>query len=150
MSEAKKKKRQYSAEYIKYGFIQSRTNPSSPIYERQRCDLLLKYGKKVRSSPTLSTLFSAASEQDNDGLRASYNISLLTAKTGKPHTIREDLILPAIKEVITTVLHKLAADIIRKIPLSNSSVQRLIYEMAENIEKSLCNHLKTSIFNSVG
>lgn len=31
MSEAKKKKRQYSVEYIKYGFIQSRTNPSSPM-----------------------------------------------------------------------------------------------------------------------
>lgn len=31
MSEAKKKKRQYSAEYIKYGFIQSRSNLSSPM-----------------------------------------------------------------------------------------------------------------------
>ncbi|VVC46108.1 Hypothetical protein CINCED_3A019099 [Cinara cedri] len=103
------------------------------IYERQRCDLLSKYGKKVRSSqPTLSTLFSAVSKQVNDG--ASYNISLLIAKTGKPHTIGEDLILPAIKKVITTVLHKPAADINRKILLSNSSVQRRIDEMAENIE----------------
>lgn len=31
MPEVKKKKRQYSAKYIKYGFIQSRTNPSSPM-----------------------------------------------------------------------------------------------------------------------
>ncbi|KAH1022260.1 hypothetical protein HUJ04_011684 [Dendroctonus ponderosae] len=53
--------------------------------------------------------------------------------TSKPHTIGETLILPAIKEVITTVLHKPGADIIRKIPLSNSS--------------SLCNHLKTSKFS---
>lgn len=45
------------------------------------------------------------------------------------------------------MLHKPAADIIRKIPLSNSSVQRRIDEMAENIEESLCNHLKTCQFS---
>ncbi|KAL4142078.1 hypothetical protein QTP88_004606 [Uroleucon formosanum] len=158
MSEAKKTIQ--CGLYIKYGFIQSRTNLSSPMClicqktfsnETMKPSRLLDNFNKMNSAqPTLSMLFSAASEQDNDGLRASYNISLLTAKTGKPHTIGEDLILPTIKEVITTVLHKLAADIIRKIPLSNSSVQRRIYEMAENIEESLCNHLKTSIFNSMG
>ena len=31
MSEAKKKRRQYSAEYIKYGFIENPTNPFSPM-----------------------------------------------------------------------------------------------------------------------
>lgn len=103
--------------------------------------------KKYEIQPTISKLFSSASKQDDDGLRASYNISLLIAKTGKPHTIGEDLILPAVKEVITTVLHKPAADIIRKIPLSNSSVQRRIDEMAENIEKSLCNHLQNCQFS---
>lgn len=45
------------------------------------------------------------------------------------------------------MLHKPAADIVRKIPLSNSSVQRRIDEMAENIEESLCNHLKTCQFS---
>lgn len=81
--------------------------------------------KRYVAQLTLSTLFSAASKQDdNDRFRASYNISLLISKTGKPHNIGEDLILPAIKKVITTVLHKPAADTIRKIPLSNSSVQR--------------------------
>ncbi|GBP24961.1 Protein ZBED8 [Eumeta japonica] len=103
--------------------------------------------KKHNAQPSVSKLFSVAAKQDDDGLRASYNISLLIAQTGKPHTIGETLILPAIKEVITTVLHKPAADIIRKIPLSNSSVQGRIDEMAENIEESLCNHLKTSKFS---
>lgn len=31
MSEAKKKRRQYSVDYIKYGFIVNPTNPSSPM-----------------------------------------------------------------------------------------------------------------------
>ncbi|KAL4090872.1 hypothetical protein QTP88_025634 [Uroleucon formosanum] len=162
MSETKKKKRQYSTEYIKYGFIQSRTNSSSPMclicqktfsneamkpsrfldhFNKMNSDMKDKdmtyfqnMEKKYVAQPTLSMLFSAASKQDDDGLR-------------KPHIIGEDLILPAIKEVITTVLHKPAADIIRKIPLSNSSVQRRIDEMAENIKESLCNHLKTCQFS---
>ncbi|CAK1601430.1 unnamed protein product [Parnassius mnemosyne] len=104
--------------------------------------------KKHNAQPSVSKLFSVVAKQDDDGLRASYNISLLIAQTGKPDTIGETLILPAIKEVITTVIHKPAADIIRKIPLSNSSVERLIDEMDENIEGSLCNHLKTSQFSS--
>jgi len=74
------------------------------------------------------------------------DISLLIANAGKPHTIGEELILPAIKEVINTVLHKPASDIIRKIPLSNNSVQR-IDEMGEDVENSLCNHLKTCQFS---
>jgi len=34
-----------------------------------------------------------------------------------------------------------------KIPLSNNSVQRIINEMAEDVENSLCNHLKTYEFS---
>lgn len=67
--------------------------------------------KKYTVHQTISKLLSAASKQDDDGLRASYNISLLIAKTGKPHTIGEDFILPAVKKVLTTVLRKPAADI---------------------------------------
>ncbi len=63
-------------------------------------------------------------KQDDNGLRSSYNISLLITQTCKPYTIGEELILPAIKEVITTVLHKPVADVIRKIPLNKSSAQR--------------------------
>ncbi|XP_023221924.1 zinc finger protein 800-like [Centruroides sculpturatus] len=46
--------------------------------------------EKHSRRPTLAGMFSAASKQD--GLRASYNISLLIGKSGKLHTIREELI----------------------------------------------------------
>ena len=77
----------------------------------------------------------------------SNHISLLIAKAGKPHTIGEELILPVIKEVINTVVHKPASDIIRKIPLSNNLVQRRIDEMGEGVENSLCYHLKKCQFS---
>jgi hypothetical protein len=94
--------------------------------------------KEQRSRrPTLAGMFSAASKQDDDGLRASYNISLLIAKSGKPHTIGEEFILPAVSEVLHTALHKPPSDIIKKIPLSNNTVQRQIDEMSEDVESSL-------------
>ncbi|KAE9528709.1 hypothetical protein AGLY_012284 [Aphis glycines] len=86
-------------------------------------------------------------QQDDDGLRALYNISLLIAKSGKPHTIGKGLILPAINEVIKTMLHKPAFDIIKKIPLSNNTVQRRIDEMAQSVEELLCAFLKATKFS---
>lgn len=83
----------------------------------------------------------------DDGLRASYNILLLIAKSGKLHTIGEKLILPAVEEVLKTVLHKPASDIIKRIPLSNNTVERRIDEMSSDIESFLCNYLQTTHFS---
>jgi hypothetical protein len=101
---------------------------------------------KFQKRPTLSNMFCSASQQKTDGLRASYNISLLISKSGKPHTIGEELILPAVSEVLSTVLHKSPHDIIKTIPLSNNSVQRCIDELAENLEDTLCSILRTTEF----
>ncbi|CAH2010177.1 unnamed protein product, partial [Acanthoscelides obtectus] len=76
--------------------------------------------------PTLDRIFASTSQRNDDGLRASYNISLLIAKSGKPHTIGEKLILSAVEEVLKTVLHKPASDIIKRIPLSNNTVENYL------------------------
>ncbi|CAH2000628.1 unnamed protein product [Acanthoscelides obtectus] len=75
---------------------------------------------KFQKRPTLDRMFASTSQRNDDGLLASYNISLLIAKSGKPHTIGEKLILPAVEEVLKTVLHKPASDIIKRIPLTLS------------------------------
>ncbi|CAH2009376.1 unnamed protein product [Acanthoscelides obtectus] len=106
---------------------------------------------KFQESPTLDRMFASTSQRndddDDDGLRASYNISLLIAKSGKPHTIGEKLILPAVEEVLKTVLHKPASDIIKRIPLSNNTVERRIDEMSSDIVSFLCNYLQTTHFS---
>ncbi|CAH1970679.1 unnamed protein product [Acanthoscelides obtectus] len=99
---------------------------------------------KFQKRPTLDKMFASTSQRNDDDLRACYNISLLTAKSGKPHTIREKLILPAVEEVLKTVLHKPASDIIQRIPLSNNTVERHIDEMSSDIESFLCNYLQTT------
>ncbi|CAH1973218.1 unnamed protein product [Acanthoscelides obtectus] len=97
--------------------------------------------------PTLDRMFASTSQRNDDGLRASYNISLLIANSGKPHTIGEKLILPAVEEVLKTVLHKPASAIVKRIPLSNNTVERRIDEMSSDIESFLCNYLQTTHFS---
>ena len=92
-------------------------------------------------------MFGKVDKQNIDGLVASYNISLLIAKTGKPHTIGEKLILPAIQEVVTTVMHANGRSVVQSIPLSNDTVARRINMMATDVENSLCNILRTTEFS---
>ncbi|GBP40987.1 Protein FAM200B [Eumeta japonica] len=53
--------------------------------------------EKYEKILTVHSMFSSTSESNDDGLRVSYSISLLIAKSGKPHTIGEQLILPAVE-----------------------------------------------------
>ncbi|KAJ8909724.1 hypothetical protein NQ315_016770 [Exocentrus adspersus] len=114
--------------YLKFGFLHQRQikdcpyafyatvlsndsmKPSKLEDHLKRChpdkiDKDLKYfqtlKEKYEKSPTVHSMFASTSQSNDDGLRASYNISLLIAKSGKPHTIGEQLILPAIEENYT-------------------------------------------------
>ncbi|KAK5641074.1 hypothetical protein RI129_009621 [Pyrocoelia pectoralis] len=110
----KKKCRQYNIQYLKYGFTQSPTNQLLPMClicqkvfsneamkpsrlqehlnkihaDKKDKDLSYFQGleKKYLKQPTISNLFASCSKQEDDGLRASYNISLLIAKAGKQQT----------------------------------------------------------------
>ena len=68
-------------------------------------------------------MFTSSSKNSDDGLKASYNISLVIAKAGKPHTIGEELILPAVKEFIKIVLHKSPEQVIKSIQWQLSSTK---------------------------
>lgn len=87
---------------------------------------------------SVSGLLAASSKKFDDSLIASYNISKLIAASGKAHTIGEELILPAVKEILETVLlHSASQNVLRKVPLSNDTVRRRIDEMVEDVETSL-------------
>ena len=92
-------------------------------------------------------MLTSSSKNSDDGLKASYHISLMITKAGKPHTIGEELILPAVKEVIKTVLHKSPEKVIKSIPLSDNSIQRRVDKMAENVEGILNKMLMTTEFS---
>ena len=106
---SKKKRRQYSVEYLKYGFIQSPTNPQQPMclvceknfsYEVMKPSRLLEHLQKIhpdKSGKTLAffhslrdqflkrktkNMFTSSLKNSDDNLKAFYNISLLIAKAG--------------------------------------------------------------------
>ncbi|GBP32169.1 Protein ZBED8 [Eumeta japonica] len=110
----------------------------------------LKYSqtlkKKYEKRPTVHNMFSSTSESNDDGLRVSCNISLLIAKSGKPRNIGEQLVSPTVEEVLKTVLHKSSFDILKRIPLSNNTVQRRVDEMSSD-ESFLCDYLRTTHFS---
>lgn len=170
---AKKKCRQYSQEYLKYGFIPSVTNDTMPLcllcektfsndamkpakmkdhLERVHSDKKnkdLDYFKtlkeKFKNQSNIKNFFKAPASADSEGgLKASYNISLMIAKKGKAHTIGEEIIIPAIKEVIETVMKKDSHTVLKNLPLSNNTVQRRIDEMADDVEKTLASELRDS------
>ncbi|KRX30934.1 SCAN domain-containing protein 3, partial [Trichinella sp. T9] len=57
--------------------------------------------EKIRNQPNLKSFFKAPG-----GLKASYTISLNIAKKAQSYTIGEEIVIPAIKEVIETVMKK--------------------------------------------
>ena len=93
-------------------------------------------------------MFSNSSQQNDDGLHASYNLFLMIARKGKPHTIGEELISPSVKKILDTVLHhKVSSTVIKSNPLSNNTVQRRVDQMATDIEDSLCSIMRNKEFS---
>lgn len=68
---------------------------------------------------------------------ASYQIAELIAKSGKPHTIAEELIVPAAVQMCKTMLGESAAKTIGSIPVTNKTIIRRISDMSENIQDNL-------------
>ncbi|KAG0441374.1 Protein ZBED8 [Dictyocoela muelleri] len=101
---------------------------------------------RFESRLTINKIFSNAGSRKESGLIASFEISKLIAKNGKPHTIGENLILPALKVLIRNCTNLDSENILDSIPLSNSSVSRRIDEMADYIEEELISHLRNVKF----
>lgn len=76
-------------------------------------------------------------------LEASFKVAELLAKKMKPHTTGEDIIIPACKIIVETILGQDAGDQISKVPLSNNTISRRIYEMSLNINEQVIDKIKT-------
>lgn len=174
MAAKKIKCRQYSIEYLSYGFIPSPTNAQLPMCllceqvfsnEAMKPSRLKEHLNKIHPDKadkerpffqalkekhgrsTISSLFARKTTQTDSGLVASYNISLLIAKCGQSFTIGEKLVLPSIKEAISTVMERDPTQVLKSIPLSNDTVARRIDEMGADTEEQLCAILRETPFS---
>lgn len=66
------------------------------------------------------------------------------AKLKKPHTIAEDLILPAAMDMVREVLDQSAAGTLKSVPLSNDAVSRQIEDMSDDIIQQTAARIKAS------
>ena len=78
-------------------------------------------------------------------LKALYLVATHIAKTKKPFTIGEKLILPSIKDLCRELLGEVAVKKIEHLPSSASTVTTCIEEIAEDIETQLLETINTSL-----
>ncbi|GFW42311.1 DUF4371 domain-containing protein [Trichonephila clavipes] len=77
---------------------------------------------------------------------ASYEIAELIAVNLKPHNLAEEIILPACRKIVKTMIGGSADIDICKTPLSNDTIHRRIKDMSENIEQNTAKTLANSNF----
>uniref|UniRef100_A0A1B6ISX9 Uncharacterized protein n=1 Tax=Homalodisca liturata TaxID=320908 RepID=A0A1B6ISX9_9HEMI len=90
--------------------------------------------------------FSKHSKANSDALLASFKVAYHIAKCKKPHTIAEELILPAAVDMAKIMIGEDAGKQLLKIPLSNNTISRRIDDISEDINKQLINSLRGKEF----
>ena len=80
---------------------------------------IIEFGKKQETR-----------DNNRKTLKVSYIVSEMIAKVGKPHTIAERLVKPAMLICAKELIGEQAANILQKIPSSDDTVKRRQDEMA--------------------
>ena len=80
-------------------------------------------------------------------LLASYLVAYGIAKCKKPHSIAEEIILPAAIDLASTIIGEGAAEKLKLVPLSNDTVCRRIGDMALDIHDQLIDRMKKREFS---
>ena len=165
----KLKSRNYNKEYIKLGFTATSDVPQLPLcflcgevltnhcmkpsllkrhLQQQHSHLTKKapafFEAKLREFEKNRATIKKSSTVSTRALEASYNVALLVAKRKKPHTIAEDLILPAAISLVKTMVSDEAANIINCVPLSNNTISRRIADMAVDIIQQVVSLVKNA------
>ena len=72
-------------------------------------------------------------QQNMAAIEASYLVALKIAKAKKPHTIAEELLQPATKDIVRVMLETEYVNTFNTISLSNNTVSRRIDNMSADI-----------------
>lgn len=111
------------------------------ILECKACALLFLFVSHVFICKCI--IFYVSSVNDSV-LLASYKVAYRVAKTGKPHTTAENLILPAALDMVEIMVGKQEADKLKSIPLSDNTISRRINDMANDIPEQIVENVKIS------
>ena len=90
------------------------------------------FHRLLRTSEKQTQLFKSELVNEGRYTRASFEASLVIAKSKKPYNIGEEQILPAAIKMSEIVHGKKEANEMRKIPLSNNTAERRLSEISED------------------
>jgi hypothetical protein len=79
-------------------------------------------------------------------LPASYKVAHRIAKCKKPHTIAEELILPAAVNTVNSMISESAGKLLLKVPFSNNTISHRIQHIMEDLNNQLIEKLKGKEF----
>lgn len=165
------KLRKYIEDYIKYGFVESASDPGKPQclicnrilsnealkpaklerhMKKQHPDLAGKpkcfFQRKKEEYLKQTASFKSSMIPNEKLLKASYLVALRVARAKKAHTIAENLILPSAMDMCETILGKESASKLKSIPLSDNTIARRIADMSDDIKTQLIDRLKQGCF----
>ena len=86
-------------------------------------------------------------KQNQAALRASYMVALRIAEEKCPHTIAEKLVLPCCKDIVRCLIRDVKEKKLNCVPLSNDTVQRLIYDISDDIEQQVVAEIRGAPLN---
>jgi hypothetical protein len=92
--------------------------------------------QELRQSRKLIKKIATGSCNEN-AVKASFEVSMLIAKAGKPHTIAEELILPAAKDMFIAMVGEKAAKDLNLVALSNDTVKKRTDKISDNVKEQL-------------
>ncbi|GBM33134.1 Zinc finger BED domain-containing protein 5 [Araneus ventricosus] len=168
------KKRKYSNKYLKYGFpvtgdecgpkplcvvcgeilsngsmkpslLMRHLETKHPTYKQRN----VNFFQRLSNSPNLNSCLISTNKTNEAAIETSYRISYHIAKSGKNHTIAENLVFPCIKDAVECMFGKDHVQKIKNILLSNSTVSRRIENMSIDVEATINERIKKSPFFSI-
>jgi predicted CoA-binding protein len=72
---------------------------------------------------------------NENAMKASYEVSMFIAKAGKPHTVAEELILPAAKAMVSAMVGEKAVKDLNLLELSNNMVKKRVDKITDNMKE---------------
>jgi len=97
---------------------------------------------KKRSLDSQKSCIVQATKVNEKALRASFLVAIRVAQEKKPHTIAETLIMPAAIDMCREMFEEAMASKLKKIPISNDTIQRRITLAAADVEEQLISRLQ--------
>ena len=168
----KKKSRKYSGTYLDFGFTFILQNGE----EKPQCVICNKilvsesmlpnklkrhltsshpkfaskprnfFARKLSDMKSQVSTISKFTQLPSKALLASYLVAYRIVKCKKPHSIAEEIILPAAIDLASTMIGG-AAEKLKLVPLSNNTVCRRIGDMALDIHDQLIDRMKEREFS---